>query len=255
MPTITVITVCFNAEKYLNQTIQSVINQKNVEVEYIVVDGGSTDNTIDIIKRYEPSITQWVSEPDKGIADAMNKGIKLASGDYILFLHADDYFDSDGLLEMALSYLGKAKDIVVFDTIFMTKLGGFRRHSGEFGKRILFKGICHQGVLCKRELLLKLGGFDKSYKICMDYNFFMKAYLNKASSLYVDDVLTVMRDTGISSRQDWKSLKQRFMEEKRVHFESKPSKAMFAVYILYWALYLPYRKMLFIINALVKKGL
>ncbi|MEH6503179.1 MAG: glycosyltransferase family 2 protein [Cycloclasticus sp.] len=242
MPTITVITVCFNAEKYIEQTIKSVLEQKNIALEYIIVDGGSSDTTLDIIKRNEPSIDRYISESDKGIADAMNKGVALATGDYVLFLHADDYLYSDDALKMAVPYLKGQKDIYIFDTIFSMKKGNLRKHSGSFGRRILFKGICHQGVLCRRDLLLRLGGFDESFKICMDYNFFMKAYLNSATAKYIDEVLSVMRDTGISSRQDWQSLKQRFMEEKRVHIENGPTKLMQAVYKLYWAMYLPYRK-------------
>jgi len=90
MPKITIITVCFNAEKYIEQTIQSVISQKNCDFEYIIVDGNSTDKTKQIIQQHESQITHWISEPDKGIADAMNKGVALATGEYVLFLHADD---------------------------------------------------------------------------------------------------------------------------------------------------------------------
>ncbi|MBQ0725063.1 MAG: glycosyltransferase, partial [Cycloclasticus sp.] len=98
MHKISVITVCFNAAEYIEETIQSVVEQKGVEFEYIIVDGLSTDGTVDIIKRYQASIDQWVSETDGGIAEAMNKGIGLATGDYLIFLHADDYFiNTDGL--------------------------------------------------------------------------------------------------------------------------------------------------------------
>jgi glycosyltransferase involved in cell wall biosynthesis len=91
MPKISIITVCFNAEKYIEQTIKSVLDQKNGDIEYIVIDGASTDKTLNIIRQYDSKITKWISEPDNGIADAMNKGIKLATGAYLLFLHADDY--------------------------------------------------------------------------------------------------------------------------------------------------------------------
>ena len=255
MPTITVVTVCFNAEEYIEQTIKSVLEQKNVAIEYIIIDGGSSDTTLDIIKRYEPSIDRYISESDKGIADAMNKGVALATGDYVLFLHADDYLYSDDALKMAVPYLKGQKDIYIFDTIFSMKKGNLRRHSGSFGRRTLFKGICHQGVLCRRDLLLRLGGFDESFKICMDYNFFMKAYLNSATAKYIGEVLSVMRDTGISSRQDWQSLKQRFLEEKRVHIENDSSWAMRIVYSIYWPIYLGYRKLLYVLKQPLNKAL
>jgi len=245
MPKITIITVCFNAEKHIEQTIQSVINQKERDIEYIIVDGASTDKTGQIIQQYDSHITCWISEPDKGIADAMNKGVALATGDYLMFLNADDYFQTPDAIAMVVSQMKDDRDIYIFDTIFLKKEGGLRRHSGTFGKRINFKGLCHQGVLCKRELFQKVGSFDASFKICMDYDFFMRAYRHGATGNHVDEVLSVMRDGGISSRQDWPSLKQRFAEEKRVHLENNTSAFMKIIYTVYWTVYLPYRKMRF----------
>ena len=95
-PKITIVTITYNAERYLEQTITSVIEQTYTNREYIVVDGNSSDGTLDIIKKYESEIDNWISEPDNGIADAMNKGIDLATGDYILFLHSDDCFEHGG---------------------------------------------------------------------------------------------------------------------------------------------------------------
>ncbi len=242
---ITVITVCFNAEKHIEQTIKSVTAQKDCDIEYIVIDGGSTDKTLNIIKQYQHKITEWISEPDKGIADAMNKGLALATGDYLMFLNADDYFQESNALAVATSYLGGGKDVYIYDTIFMKESGGYRRHSGDFGKRINFKGVCHQGTLCKKSLFEKIGMFDISFKICMDYDFFMRAYRQQATGEYISKVLSVMRDGGVSSRQDWSSLEQRFMEEKRVHLENNLSAVMRVIYAVYWTLYLPYRKVRF----------
>jgi glycosyltransferase involved in cell wall biosynthesis len=253
MPKISVITVCFNAEKYIEQTINSVIEQKDCDIEYIVIDGASTDKTLSIIKTYDSKITTWISEPDKGIADAMNKGVALATGDYLIFLNADDYFQKTDAIAVATSYMLEEKDIYIYDTIFLKKTGGIRRHSGAFGKRINFKGICHQGVLCKRSLFKKIGAFNTSFKICMDYDFFMRAYRYGATGQYVNAVLSVMRDGGISSRQDWSSLNQRFAEEKRVHLENNSSVFMKGIYAVYWALYLPYRKVLFDVKSAVSR--
>jgi glycosyltransferase involved in cell wall biosynthesis len=254
MPTISVITVCFNAEKYIEQTIKSVIEQQGCDIEYIVVDGASTDSTISIIKQYESQITVCISEPDKGIAEAMNKGIKAATGDYLMFLNADDYFQTSSVISKAASYMQEGKDIYIFDTIFLKDKGGERSHSGTFGKRINFKGVCHQGALCKRGLFEKIGLFNTSFKICMDYDFFNRAYRYGATGEYVSELLSVMRDGGISSRQDWRSLKQRFAEEKRVHYENNTSIIMEGVYMVYWALYLPYRKVRFFTKSLLTKG-
>lgn len=247
MPKISVITVCFNAEKYIEQTIKSVINQKVCDIEYIIIDGSSTDETIRIIKKYESKIAKWISEPDKGIADAMNKGIALATGEYLMFLHADDYFQSPDAIVVAASFMEERKDIYIYDTIFMKEAGGIRRHSGDFGKRINFKGVCHQGVLCKRDLFRKIGCFDTSFKICMDYDFFIRAYRHGATGLYINEVLSVMRDGGVSSRRDWTSLNERFAEEKRTHNKNNTSYIMKFIYRIYWILYLPYRKIIHLI--------
>ena len=253
MPKITIITVCFNAEQYIEQTIQSVIEQQQVDIEYIIIDGASTDSTKDIIQRYESQITHWISEPDKGIADAMNKGVALATGEYLMFLNADDYFQTPYAIAVANSYMGEGKDIYIYDTIFLKKEGGIRRHSGTFGKRINFKGICHQGTLCKRSLFNRLGGFNVSFKICMDYDFFMRAYRLGASGENINEVLSVMRDGGISSRQDWNSLKQRFMEERKVHYANQKTPLMRLMYAVYWAMYLPYRKVLYVVKQFLSK--
>ncbi len=106
------ITISLNAEKYIEQTIQSVLSQAYKNTEYIIIDGGSTDQTLDIINKYRSQINTIVSEKDVGIADAMNKGVALASGDYVIFLHADDYFKDDFSIENAIECLGEATDIL-----------------------------------------------------------------------------------------------------------------------------------------------
>jgi len=243
MPKITIITVCFNAEKHIEQTIQSVISQKDCDFECIIVDGASTDKTLQIIKQYESQITHWISEPDKGIADAMNKGVALATGEYILFLHADDYLVDNHAISSAVRQMNSDADIFAFDILYKTKAKQIRKSTKPFGVRTYFKTpVMHQGAFCKKTLFQQLGGFNTDLTIAMDYEFFYKAYQQGAIMEVHYHVLSVMRDTGISSRQDWPNLKQRFMEEKRVHKENNKSSIMAIVYNVYWPLYLTYRK-------------
>ena len=98
-PTFSIITITYNAVRLVEQTLLNVLSQSYPNIEYIVIDGGSTDGTVDIIRRYESGLAYWVSEPDKGIYDAMNKGIGMATGDVIGFLNADDYYQDGGVLE------------------------------------------------------------------------------------------------------------------------------------------------------------
>jgi len=250
MPKITIITVCFNAEKYIEQTIQSVISQKDCDIEYIIVDGNSTDKTKKIIQKYESEVTHWISEPDEGIADAMNKGVELAIGEYLLFLHADDYLLNDKVLSKAISRMQANTDIHAFDVLFKTKDKEILKSTQTFGIRTYFKTpVMHQGAFCKKALFKQLGGFNTSFKIAMDYDFFYKAFQQKlVMKIHTGLIVSVMRDTGISSRQDWPSLKQRFSEEKKVHLENSSSTITHVVYAVYWTLYLPYRKLKYTIS-------
>ena len=243
VPTITVITVCYDAETYIEQTIQSVIAQSYPEIEYIIVDGASTDGTLGIIERYAEKIAKWTSEPDRGIADAMNKGLALASGDLILLLHADDYLVDPGVLDAAVSQMTGDWDIYAFDLYFDRSGTCHRRRPRPFDWRLNFKtGLWHQAVFCRRELFKEIGPFDTDLKIAMDYEFFLRAYRRGAKLKLIDLPLAVMRDTGVSSRTDWPSLRQRFLEEKRVQRKHCKGPPMRAMYFIYWMLYMPYRR-------------
>lgn len=241
-PKITVITVCLNAERFLEQTIQSVAGQTYPYIEYVIVDGVSHDRTLDIIKANRQHIAHWISESDDGIADAMNNGLALASGDYVMFLHSDDYLVDPNSISMAAEHLNGSADIYAFDVIFATDHGSTLRHSKDFGWKTNFKtNLWHQGVFCRRELFERVGLFDTKISIAMDYEFFLRAYRRGAKLKVVRTPLAVMRDTGISSRLDWQTLKRRFADERQIHACHCPSVVQWCVYRIYWLLYLPYR--------------
>ncbi len=245
-PKITIVTITYNSERYLEQTITSVIEQTYTNREYIVVDGNSTDGTLDIIKKYESEIDNWISEPDNGIADAMNKGIDLATGDYILFLHSDDYLSSPSILADTVEALPSPHNIFLFDILFKNEGRITLCSPRGLTWWINFKtGVHHQAAFCSREYFKKIGAFDTTFEIAMDYDFFLRSYRAGVTSCKVNIPLSVMRLVGISSRHDWSSLRQRFSEEKRVHLKNCPNKLMGILYRLYWLLYLPYRKIRF----------
>lgn len=250
---ISIITVCFNAVNSIEHTIQSVISQNFKNYEFIIIDGNSTDGTVDIIKQYNSHLSYCISESDNGIADAMNKGIAQANGEYLLFLHADDYLFSKDALLKASKLLTTGHDIIAFNIQLKTKHGLYTKSSRLFSILTNFKtNIWHQGALCKRALFNTLGGFDTDFKIAMDYDFFLRAYRTGSTMTRSNQVLSVMRDGGISSRKDWPNLELRFKDEKKIHKKNCNSLFLKYIYNLYWPLYLNYRKMIYLKSLLRK---
>lgn len=243
---ISVITIIYNSKDYIRQTIRSVEKQTYNNIEYIIVDGGSTDGTLEIIRDNTKIISKWVSEPDNGIADAMNKGVQLATGDYIFFLHSDDYFFSDTVIDDFVR-LQARKDI----EIFANKIVFQRADQSEkemaprgYGKWLNFKnGFHHQGTFCKKSVFDKIGLFDINLSIAMDYDFFLRAYRRGISYEKGNIIVSVMRDTGISSRIDWLTLSKRFYEERQVHKKNCNSFPLALLYRLFWYTYYPYRSL------------
>ena len=243
-PKITIVTVSYNAEAFVEHTIRSVAAQTYSNIEYIVVDGASTDGTLDIIKKHESEITKWISEPDRGISDAMNKGWQMAAGDFVLFIHADDYLIDDSTIEDAAQHLLGGYDIYAFGIYFSRWWrGGQRLRKQPRGFTWLMNlkyGVCHQGAFCRRELFEEIGQFDTNLKIAMDYDFFMRAYRRGKSLKVVHKVVSVMRDTGVSWQMDWPNMRARLLEVKAVHDKSCNSAFMRIVYFLFWHAYFPY---------------
>ena len=235
---ISIITICFNSAQYLEQTIRSVTGQTYADREYIVIDGGSTDGTVDIVRKYEDKIDKWISEPDHGIADAMNKGLAMANGDYVIFIHSDDYFVDANVISTAVSYMSEEQDVYLFD-IFLEKNGERKLHRprGFNWWMNLKTGVFHQSVICRRDLFEQIGYFDTSFKITMDYDFFLRAYWAGVRAKKIAFPLSVMRLVGISSRCDWLGLRQRLAEERRCHRKNCPSPATGLLYRLYWYFY------------------
>jgi len=166
----TIITVVFNGKNEIERTIQSVLNQSYSQIEYIIIDGGSTDGTIEIIYHYSSKIKELVSETDDGIFDAMNKGLLLASGDYVNFMNAGDIFVSNDIITNICKSDLTNIDFIYGDTIRITKYGRKEYKSNPFWLRkgIHEMGICHQSIFIRTQLAKKYM-FDKSLKLSADY--------------------------------------------------------------------------------------
>ncbi|WP_396150042.1 glycosyltransferase family 2 protein [Flavobacterium sp.] len=196
LPKISVITVVYNAVATLEETILSVINQDFEDFEFIIIDGGSTDGTIEIIKKYQDKITLWISEPDKGIYDAMNKGIKIAKGDYVYFLGGDDLLYSNSVLNNICSKLIDKNKIYYGNVLFKTRNVIY---DGKFSAlKIATRNISHQSIFYPREIFNKYS-FDTKYKIFADYELNLKLYGNSSYSfVYMPITVALFNDEGSS---------------------------------------------------------
>jgi glycosyltransferase involved in cell wall biosynthesis len=172
---ITVITVVFNGQKYIEQTILSVINQSYANIEYIIIDGGSTDGTVDIIQKYSDHIHYWCSEPDKGVYDAMNKGIDHATGKWINFMNAGDYFYSpDSILQMFSTDDDIEKYAIIYgDAEFRLNRLSYIIEARENSESNEFMPFSHQASFVRSDIAKKTK-FDLSYKIAADTAFSLR---------------------------------------------------------------------------------
>lgn len=217
-PKFSVITVTYNAAKVLEDTIQSVISQTYKNVEYIIVDGKSKDGTLQIIDKYKRWIHCIVSEPDKGLYDAMNKGIRLATGDYLCFLNAGDAFhDNNTLLLMAHSLKGTdLPDVLYGETAIVDGEGNFlhmRRLSAptELNWKSFKKGmlVCHQAFFARRELAVKTP-YDLQYRFSADFDWCIRI-MKQAKQLHNTHLTLIdYLNEGMTTKNHKASLKERF---------------------------------------------
>lgn len=210
---VSIITVTFNSDETLQNTIDSVALQSYDDIEYIVVDGNSSDKTLEIIERNSKVISKWISESDKGLYDAMNKGINMATGDIIGIINSDDFYNSQNAISTIVDAFGTKGEIdsVFADVRFvnssdLTKT--VRYYSSKKFKPALFKwGFmpAHPTFFAKKECFDKYGLYQTDYKIAADYELLIRfLYVNKVSYKYVPIDLIVMR-TGGASTKSWKS--------------------------------------------------
>ncbi|RVT75880.1 glycosyltransferase [Flavobacterium sufflavum] len=210
---LSIITINYNNASGLQRTVESVISQRYSDMEYIVVDGDSTDDSVSVIKKHESSIDKWVSEKDNGIYNALNKGIQMATGDYLLFLNSGDHFyDSDILYK--IQHHIRERDLIAFD-IHMLGLGHdfIHKHPDELLFSFLFEEtFAHQSVFIKRSLFDKIGLYDENLKIVADWKFFIHAVASGCSYKSVHEVLTVFYFDGISSTAEGTFLRRKERE-------------------------------------------
>ena len=209
---LSIITVNLNNKKGFQKTCDSIISQCFEDFEWIVIDGGSTDGSKELIEKYQNHITYWVSEPDKGIYNAMNKGIKVAKGEYLQFLNSGDYFVSQRTLSQFFS-INADKDILYGNILNPTNK---KAYYNSFQKNKIYcndlyhSTICHQASFIKKSLFEQIGYYDESLKITSDWKFLFEAILiHKCSYRYIDIDVVYYDPFGISSLNQKTILKER----------------------------------------------
>lgn len=207
---ISIITATFNSAKTLKDTIQSVLRQTNKDFEYLIIDGGSTDDTIDIVKSYESEFSgrlKWVSEKDQGIYDAMNKGIKMASGDVVGILNSDDYFTSDDILQTVDNAFKSHEIDAIYGDIHFIRDGNPQKCVRYYSSR-MFRPFwlrfgfmpAHPSFYCKREVFEKAGLYSLDYKIGADYEMMVRLFKKyRIMSQYINKDFVTMRTGGASN--------------------------------------------------------
>jgi len=232
-PLITIITAVFNNEKYLEECILSLHNQKYENYEHIVIDGGSSDNTINIIKKYEDKIDYWCSGNDKGIYDAFNNGMQLATGDYIGFLNSDDYY-SHNALELLIKYINKYPEKDFF-------FGAVRKHWGVlYGYKPYkiywswgFYSSHSTGFFIKKDSAKKVGLYNLKYKYSSDYDYFFRMIVKKklhGVGTKKNELFGTFRRGGYSS-----SIKffDHFMEETQIRLDNGQNRILVLIIFIY----------------------
>lgn len=213
LPKISIITIVYNNVRDIEHTLLSVINQTYSNIEYIIIDGASTDGTLEIIKNYRGSIDVLISEKDKGIYDAMNKGLSLATGDYVLFLNSGDELFDNNTIETIVNK-GNNADIIYGETKLVDEnrnIIGDRRHKApkEFNWKSFQYGmsICHQAIYVKREIAEP---YNLNYKLSSDIDWVIRAAKKAKTTQNVNAYVARYLVGGMSQQRHKQSLKERF---------------------------------------------
>ena len=227
---ISIITVCKNAENAIERTILSVVTQSclNENIEYLIIDGASTDKTVEIIKQYADKYPiKWISEPDSGIYNAMNKGIKLATGDYLFFLNAGDYLVHYNIIKSLMKLFESGEFDLIYGDIF-----GIDPFSGKYTIKSVnntldadffyLDTLPHQATFYKKEVFEKFGGYDENFKIISDNILNKKLICDcHVSAKHVDQIISVFVSDGISSTNTRLDLEERKTFQKNYFSEEE----------------------------------
>ncbi|MGM0653635.1 MAG: glycosyltransferase family 2 protein [Bacillota bacterium] len=203
-PLVTVVTTVLNGAKHIEQAIQSVLDQTYDNIEYIITDGGSTDGTLDIINKYKDYLSHYTSEPDNGIYDGINKGIRLAKGDYIIILNSDDYYVKDAVELLVQKALKTGADIVAGHALNLSEEDNIlKRKKSRWGADIYIRStLRHEAMLVAAKAYNCIGLYDISKRVISDRLWMIKAFEHNLKVVICDHDILYFRTSGISSVGD-----------------------------------------------------
>jgi len=200
---ITIVSVVLNAKSNIEETIHSILSQTYADIEYIIIDGESTDGTIDILKKYEPKLTKLLIEKDNGIYDAMNKALEISTGDFLIFMNSGDTFVTPYIIEGVVKSIKNKSAIYYGNAIFLNteeKIALF--FGGYFGKhRLCFKNICHQSVFYPKSVY-KTYKYDLAYRVFADYVYNISLKAKNVRFIYLKTVISFFELGGLSGNGD-----------------------------------------------------
>ena len=236
---ISIIISVLNGSKYIEEVIKSILNQNDENFELIIIDGGSNDGTIEIIRNFNSPKIKWISEPDKGISDAFNKGIKLATGDYINFQGDGDGFLNSSSISDLFSNLDLKEKPIVCGNIQRIDINGNLLYKTKIKKRfdkksLLFKmSLPHQGLFISKEFFAKYGEFDLNNKYCMDYELLLRAFHDFPEVITKDIVVSNWRADGLGEGKTLEILKEYHKIKLKNKVASKPLLIVIHIYSIF----------------------
>jgi glycosyltransferase involved in cell wall biosynthesis len=215
-PLVSIVTVVYNGAKYVEETIRAVAEQTYPNIEHIVIDGGSTDGTLDILAHYDETIDYWLSEPDGGVYDAMNKGVALVSDpdSYILFANSDDRLNSADAIERAI-FASAGEDLLYGKMVLADDQVAAVVGNPVQLEDLARQTICHPATFVRRKIFDSVGMFDTSYAIAADYDHIVRCFAAPVTTRFVDVVVSRMRMGGLSEDQFMRSCRERKQVIKR----------------------------------------
>jgi glycosyltransferase involved in cell wall biosynthesis len=208
---ISIITVNYNNAEGLRRTIESISCQSYKNFEYIIIDGASTDGSKEVILNNEKNISYWVSEKDNGIYNAMNKGIKAASGEYLLFMNSGDFLYNETIIEDVIKNLAEGDEIVYGDALVRNESKNWeviQKHPEKLNFSYFYRQtICQQACIIKKTLFDTIFFYNEDYKICSDWEFFIYAiYIKLIRVRKIDFLITIYDSTGVSGNPNFKKI-------------------------------------------------